>query len=177
MAIQEECAKCTNGKNGSRPDEIRCSFLGRTLQFDDQQCAHFSSNTQQCPECGLEIPKTSATCPQCGYPLKPTTAKRGIISGNFSLLNTGAEPILNKYGKAIKIIGLILMIIFFLLAIWMLIQMFEHDESAFLFSALSLFISGIVVYLICIVVKAFIDVFVNMSVTLQNIDAKTQRDS
>lgn len=90
-----------------------------------------------------------------------------------SLLNTGAEPILNKYGKVIKIIGVVLMIIFFIQAIRILVLWFKHEETALFISFISYIIYGIVVYLICIVAKAFIDVFVNISVTLQNIDSKT----
>ena len=118
------------------------------------------------------MPKTAASCPECGYPLKPVTTSKTKLPSNFSLLTTKAEPILNKYGNVIKAIGLVLMIVFFALALYMIIQFFKHDISEFLISSILYIVYGIIVYLICIVVKAFIDVFVNISVTLQNIDSK-----
>lgn len=89
MAKQEECSKCTNARKESRSKEVRCSFYGRVPQYDEQPCSHFSCNTQQCPECGKEVPPSEKVCPNCGCPLKEESPqKSNITQSDISSQNT-----------------------------------------------------------------------------------------
>ena len=96
---------------------------------------------------------------------------------NVSLFTPNAEPILNKYGIAIKYIGLSLMIASFVVALVYIVLAIKIREWPYLVGALKFILVGGIVYIACIVIKAFIDVFVNISVTLQNIDSKTKHPS
>lgn len=97
-----------------------------------------------------------------------------IYNKNNSLFTPNAESILNKYGTAIKAIGLILMFIFFIIAVVYFYLAIEYDERSLILTAVTTFIIGIIAYITCIVLKAFIDVFVNISVTLQEIKSQNE---
>lgn len=95
---------------------------------------------------------------------------------NSSLFSPDAEPILNKYGIAIKFLGLVLMILSFGVALVYLILAIKGGWLYFVGTLKSILI-GVIAYIVCIVIKAFIDVFVNISVTLQDIDSKMKHPS
>ena len=91
------------------------------------------------------------------------------------LFTPDAEPILNKYATAIKVIGIILMVISFFVAIVYMIQSIKEENEWYIIGSLASILAGVITYIICIIIKAFIDVFVNISVTLQDINSKTKK--
>ena len=97
---------------------------------------------------------------------------QAIHEKSIPLLSPKAESILHKYGEALYIIGIILMALLFIAALVFIILMAINHEPAYLLTAIYSIIAGVLVLLSCIVTKAFIDVYVNISVTVQNIDAK-----
>ena len=91
------------------------------------------------------------------------------------LLTPNAEPILNKYGTALKIIGIVLMVRDFIIAIVFLFLFAIEENGWCLLGTTAGIIVGILTYFVFIIIKAFIDVFVNISLTLQDINSKTKK--
>lgn len=181
MAKQEECSKCKRAKQGSFAGEIKCSFYGRKPQFDGNACPNYWDENveKRCPDCGQAVDPTASTCPNCGCPLEQSVDNTVNRNNNIDfpaakLLTPKAESILCKYGEVIKILGLIAMIIIFAYAIVAFVKIVEKNFEVALLSALTTIAWGVLVYLFAIVIKAFINVFVNISVTLQDINRKTK---
>lgn len=83
-----------------------------------------------------------------------------------TLFTPKAERILNRYATVIKIVG------YFILLISILVGLYYSDVS--LIGAITTILAGVIFLIICIIIKAFIDVYVNISVTLQDINSKTK---
>ena len=95
-------------------------------------------------------------------------------NSNPSLLTPNAESIIRKNGKAVKIIGVLLFVLYIIIAIVFLIISIEEADGMYLLGTLMSIITGVITYIVFIVIKSFIDVFVNISVTLQDINSKTK---
>lgn len=85
-----------------------------------------------------------------------------------SLISFNAETILHKYGIAYKVVGIILLIIGIIAGI---IEEFVYYD--FLGCIVSILL-GVLGLLSCIVIKAFIDVFVNISLTLRDMNSSKE---
>lgn len=96
---------------------------------------------------------------------------------NKELFTPNAEAILNKLGKVIKAFGIALLILCIIIAVVFIVIAFIDEEGLYLIEALSCVTLGVIAYIVCIVNKAFIDVFVNISVTLQDVNSKTKNIS
>lgn len=181
MAKQEECSKCKRAKQGSFAGEIKCSFYGRKPQFDGNTCPNYWDENieKKCPDCGQTVSPTASTCPNCGCPLSQhvaNTVNQNIHKDflNSKLFTPDAESIVCKYGNVIRVLGIVAMIVYFIIAIVTLIKNIKYHPEEAIIGALTTGATGIIMFLICLVIKAFINVFVNISVTLQDINRKTK---
>ncbi len=84
------------------------------------------------------------------------------------LISFDAEIILHKYGNAFKVLGFILLIIGIIAGIIEVVDNYDFGECVL---SILLGVSGL---LSCIVIKAFIDVFVNISLTLRDMNSSKE---
>jgi len=91
-----------------------------------------------------------------------------------ALITPDAEKILHKYGVVGKIIGCISLALGILFCIINIARVDIYMDSNYLFDAFESVIIGVLGFFASIVLKAFIDVYVNISVTLRGMDASKE---